>query len=207
MDKRRGGEIIFFIGHNSTGKTVVATELVKMFNERRSKQSSNRPINYGRLAVYDVQNRFTDLMKPNDISIRTSNKDWCKELLTLRDSMVVLDDYKVLVPNDRMDSSLLDLLQYRAELGIDIILITHNPSLVLERLSYYVDKYFLFYTLGNDDSFKKKVMGAEKLIALRKVINQQYKKYTAQQYSNLYPNFPFIYYDLKTEVAKKINFK
>jgi len=208
MKKQRGGELIIVIGHNNTGKTVFATRLADGFNKRRdSVNLKSYPSNYYKLAVYDVQNRFSKHLRKGDLSIKTSDKDWCKKLLKMRKSLVILDDYKVLLPNDKMDSDLLDLLQFRAEYGIDIILIVHNPKLILERLSYYVDTYCLFYTAGNSNSFKGRVSGAERLIELKKVIDKEYKSYTREEYGNLYPNFPFIFYNGRNEEAKYINFK
>lgn len=206
--KQRGGELIVIIGHNNTGKTVLSTQMAEDFNKRREGVNlRNYPPNYYKLAVYDVQSRFTDYLKNGDISINSSDKEWAKKLLGLRKSLVILDDYKVLVPNDQMDKSFLDLLQYRAEYGIDIILITHNPKLVLERLSYYVDTYCLFYTAGNSNTFKGRLSGSERLIELKKMIDKEYKKYSREEYGKLYPNFPFIFYNGREEKAKLVNFK
>ena len=208
QEKRRGGELICIIGHNNTGKTVFATQIAEDFNNRRKAINlRNYPPNYYKLAVYDVQNRFTDFFQKGDISIEHSDKEWAKKLLGLRKSLVILDDYKVLVPNDQMDKSLLDLLQYRAEYGIDIVIITHSPKLVLERLSYFIDTYCLFYTVGSNKVFKDRLGASEVLTELKKIIDKEYKRYNGNEYSKLYPNFPFIFYDGRNEKAKLVNFK
>ncbi len=209
MEKKRGSELIVIIGHNNTGKTSFAKKLIEGFNKRRDLATSKKkyPSNYYKLAVYDVQDQFGDYMREGDMSIRTSDKDWCKKLLKMRKGMVVLDDYKVLIPNDTMSEDLLNLLQFRAEYGLDIVLIVHNPQLILQRLSYYIDTYCLFYTAGNKDSFKGRLSGSDRLIELKKMIDNEYKSYSPLAYSKLYPNFPFIYYNGKNEKVKLVNFK
>ncbi len=39
------------------------------------------------------------------------------------------------------------------------------------------------------------------------MVNKEYKKYSPEDYSKLYPNFPYIYYDTVRDKAIKVNFK
>lgn len=206
--KIRGSEIIGIIGGNNTGKTVLAKSLAEKFVKKRNKIDLKKyPKNYYRLAVYDVQDRFGDLLNEDDLSIKVSDDNWCKKLLKLRNSLIILDDYRVLMPKDTMDKDFLNLLQYRAEHGLDIILIAHNPQLVIPRLSYYIDTFCLFYTAGNEKSFDHRLSGSENLKKLKNVIDKEFKSYTQDEYSNLYPNFPYIFYQDKKNKAVLINFK
>ena len=205
--KRRGGELIAILGHNNTGKSVTTQNIIESFNKERDNLAKNHPVNYYRLATFDVQGRFNNLKRKNDVAILPTNDDWCKQLLKLRCSLIVLDDYRILMDSDRMESDFLNLLQYRAEYGIDIIIITHNPSLLHERLTYYLNRYLLFYTTGKPESFKSKIPDYETLIKCKTEIDDYYKKYTPDEYKKIYPNFPFIEWNGVSQKAIKYNFK
>lgn len=210
-DKKRYSNLIAVIGTNNTGKTSVVYEIAKKFKQK-VKSEKKKQENFNQLIVYDVQNRFTDL---DPVNIELSNKDWAKDLLNYRNSLIILDDYRALIPSDRMSDDFLNLLQYRAEYGLDIILMAHNPALLLERLTYYVDDYFLFYTSGTENSFKGKIPNREQLIKCKKLIDNytidlQYlcEKNGLNYGETLFPNFPFIHYTNKKEnQAKFVNYK
>ena len=206
MEKRRGGELIVIIGYNNTGKSVETRFLIENFNNKR-KGKSNRPKNFGKLIVYDPHRRYEDFLVDGDIVLRPSRENWYEEVRECKDSLMVLDDYRGLIPNDRMDSGFLDILFDRAEHGLDIIIITHSPLQILNRLVTYIDKYILFYSLGDEKAFEGKTTNPEVLVMLRDMVNKEYKKYSPEDYSKLYPNFPYIYYDTVRDKAIKVNFK
>ena len=207
--KKRASNIIGIVGTNNTGKTVIAEEIIKTFNIKRDKlNSTNYPSNYHRLVVFDVQDRLGHLLRKGDISIRIGDEGWEKMILGLRDSMVVFDDFKVLLEGDRISKDLLKVFGYRMEYGIDLIFIVWHPSLFPPSMHRFLDKYYLFRTNGSEKEFIDRLNGSkEDLINCKRLLDKEFLKYNETEYGALYPNFPFIYYDTGTNKSIKINFK
>lgn len=207
--KQRGSNIVGVIGTNNTGKTVLIRDLIGLFNKKRSKfNSSNYPSNYHKIVVYDVQNRLQDLLMEGDLNILPNDKDWKKKILNLRDSLIVLDDFKVLIPNDKMEEDLLNILAFRMEYGLDLIFAAWHPKLIIPRLAMFIDKYYLFATNCDEKDFASRINGSRDMaISFKQLLDKEFSSYTDNEYKNLYPNFPFIYYDSGKNKAVKINFK
>lgn len=210
MRKQRGSDFIAVIGTNNTGKSVIVRELIKKFNIKRDKleRENKYPANYNKLIVYDPQARFTDLLRKGDFVIKLNNTDWAKDVLRYKASLLVMDDYKELFETNTLPPDVMNLMSARAESGIDIILVTWHPKLILPRLSIFINKFILLYCNGKDKDYISRIDGEEDyVLGLRDSLIKEYKGYTDEQYAALYPNFPFIYYDSGKNKAKKINFK
>ena len=189
-----------FVGHNTTGKTPTAVELCKAWKAVRP----------GWKAIgYDPQDKFTEA-GVLDIRIYASNADWAKVLcqqdpVTKKwkygNSLLILDDYRMLHPNDSMDKGFLDLLALRVRMNMDIVFICHNPKLILERLSYYVTHYSIFYTESQLGAFQNRI---PKYVACQKasvLINKYVLKFGRGQY----PNFPHILVENESDELQLIN--
>jgi len=210
MKKQRGSDFIAVIGTNNTGKSVIVKELIKKFNLKRDRLEAvdRYPANYNKLIVYDPQDRFKDLLRKGDHVIKLNHDNWAEDVLRYKASLLVMDDYKELFENDRLPKQVMNLMSARAEAGIDIILVTWHPKLILPRLSMFINKFVLLKSNGKDKDYISRIDGEEDFVlSLRDSLNKEYQKYTPEQYAALYPNFPFIYYDSSTNKAKKINFK
>ena len=210
MEVRRGSNFLGIIGTNNTGKSVIARELIKKFNDKRDLLEKNKkyPSNYNKLILYDPQHRFQDLMREGDFNIKLNDKDWEEKILNYRASYVVLDDYKELFRVDTLSDKFMDIMSSRADYGLDITVITWHPKLILPRLAMFIDKYILFKINSDDKEYCSRIEGEKDFVlGMKYALNKEFKKYTEEQYKNLYPNFPFIYYDSGRQIAKKVNFK
>lgn len=187
------------IGHNTTGKTPTAIELVRAWRESRPGWKS---------IVFDPQGKFKDAGVV-DISIQQNTKDWARILCSkdesdkfiYRDSILVLDDYRMLHGQNSIDPAFLDLLALRVRMNMDIIYITHNPKLILERLSYYTTDYLIFYTESQLGSFQERI---PKYVACQKaaiLVN----KYVLAYGRGTYPLFPHIHVRNESDELDLIN--
>lgn len=210
MDKRRGSEFIGIIGTNGTGKTVIARQLIEKFNDKRDKLNANKkyPSNYNKLVVYDPQHRFQDLLRKGDFVIKLNNKNWEKDVLKYKSSLIVLDDYRELFRTDSLSDDFMDVMSARAEQGLDIIIITWFPKLILPRLSQFLNRYFLFKVNCDDKEYSDRINGEKNVVLnIKRMLNKEFKKTTPQEYSKKYPNFPFVYFNSDTNVGVKVNFE
>lgn len=180
-----------FIGTNRTGKSVVANGYAELWRQ-------NNPD--GTIVAFDPQKRFKDVtdweIMPDD------NNDWVQDLLKLRNALVILDDYKIIHPSNQPAKGLQKLLLHRADYNIDIIYICHNPSLILNLLTYFTSHYFLFYTEAMDGSFQKKIMNYKLCTNGQRIINKYVKAYGR----GTYPSFPHVIVDTEKTEINAINF-
>lgn len=189
-----------FIGHNTTGKTPTAIEIAKAWKETRPGFT---------VIGYDPQDKFTEAGVLN-IRIEANNPDWARVLcqqdpVTKRwkygNSLLILDDYRMLHPSDAIDKGFLDLLALRVRMNMDIIFICHNPKLILERLSYYVTHYSIFYTESQLGAFQNRI---PKYVACQRasvLINKYVLKYGRGQY----PFFPHVVVESESDELQCIN--
>ena len=174
----RENELIGFIGTNGTGKTTKAVSIAEAWRRE----------NDGPIMAFDPQNRFGHI---SDFFINASTKDYQTEILRLRDGLLILDDFRILHPKNIADKWLMDLLQFRRAYNIDIIYIVHSPALVLNTLSYYTTKYYLYYTETTLGSWQKKIPNYNHCQAASLYINN----YVAIKGKGKYPTFPYVIVD------------
>lgn len=179
-----------FLGHNRTGKSVLARIIATKWKKTHPKKN---------IIAYDPQNRFKDI---KTVDITSFNIEQVNELLlNTYDSLVIIDDFRILYESDKTPSELLNFLQYRNERCNDVIFITHSPSLVQNRLTYYVTHFYLFYTQTTDKGFSDKLNNGIVLIHLSKLINEYVKEYGKGTYNEQNPelSFPYIVFDNENE--------
>lgn len=210
MDGDRNSNCIGIVGTNNTGKSVVTRLVIERFNKKRDRLKSNGkkyPSNYNKLIVYDPQHNFIDLLREGDIEIILGEDGWEQQVLSLRDSMCVFDDFKNLIDDDRISKDLLRIFGYRMEYGLDLIFVVWHPDLFPPRMYKFIDKYYLFRTNGDDKEFFRRINGTkETVVRCKHILDTEFIKYDELSYKALYPNFPFIYYDTGTNKAVKVNF-
>lgn len=187
MNKNNRENFIFaLIGHNRTGKTTISIEIIKQWKQTHK----------GVVIAYDTQKRVPENLKDIDITGIEPN-EVLDVVMNNPESLLVLDDYRMLYSYDKTDKDLMKLLMLRNEYCIDIIISAHAPSLILERLSYYVTHYYLFYTQGTDKGFKDKMNNGIVLAMIREIINGYVKQYGKGQYET--KSFPHIIFNTETE--------
>lgn len=197
----REGFILFMLGHNRTGKSVVAKDLTVSYKKKWGKKKS--------VIAYDPQNRFEDVR-----DARIMNEDWGKyfdstgEKLLIHDTLFVLDDYRGLMMKDSLDPQFLKMLMLRNEYGLDFIFVIHSPKLIIERISYYITHFALFYISGDADAFRKaqKVQNIETVAQCRELVNGYVKKNGKGVYDKGGKHtFPFAFIDVGEETIDLIN--
>lgn len=184
MSEYRNNFVDVYIGYNRTGKTAIAELTAKEW----------RKIGKGSVISFDPQNRLSGVSDEKIESIEDIDSNTIN-------SLFIFDDYKALFEKDKMDNKLLYMLIQREEHCNDFIFITHAPSMVLERLTYYVSNYYMFYTQSTDKGFNEKIQAASILKQLRTIINNYVKLNGVGEY----PRFPHVVFDTKNESVYFVN--
>ena len=203
--------IMGFIGTTRTGKTTTAIKLAKEW--KKAKPDSD-------VVVFDPQGKFiNEKVVINDIEYPLmdyeidlyESEDWFDKVLSMRNILLILDDYRTLCPKAVSNKGWLYLMSLRAEYNIDIIYIIHAPSLIHNILTNYTTRYFIFYTLSTLGSFAKKIPHYE----LCQIGVQSVNKYVKNYGKGDYPNFPYVIvdtlieklyaYNMDIELSRKIN--
>lgn len=186
----RENDLIGIIGTNGTGKTTKAVALAEAWREA----------NDGPIMAFDPQFRFTHI---TDFQINASDESYKKEILRLRNGLLIMDDFRILHPKNIAEKWLMDLLQYRRAYNVDIIYIVHSPALVLNALSYYTTKYYVYYTETTLGSWQKKIPNYRICQAASLYIN----KHVAIKGKGKFPDFPYMMVDNRARKITGVNIK
>lgn len=204
----RSGEKLLYIGASNTGKSSEVCKKVENFNKKRDLLKNSRRAkkdNYLKLCVLDGHKRLSKFIREGDIILNPSMDDWIDKLKNLRDSMVILDDHKQILGENDPPIEFIQFLFDCAENGVDVIIITHGFKHVQPKLFDYFDKFCLWYFTGMDEALNR-TGNKELFLDLKEMVTEEYRKFTPDEYTNLYPNFPYIYYDSREQKIIKINF-
>lgn len=178
-----------FIGTNRTGKSSIAKAMGKAWK-------SNNP---GRLIVaHDPQDNFEDLA---DLFIQPEDDDWALKCCEFRNCLIILDDFRLINEGNRPVKGLTKLLYYRAKWNIDIIVISHNPGLVINALTHFISHYFIFLTNAQEGAFKNKIPNYSLCVAASDAVN----KYVSLFGRGSWPKFPFIIVDSEKQKLIALN--
>lgn len=165
-----------FVGTNRTGKSLTAFQYA-------SRWKASRP-EYHKIIAFDPQQRFASIA---DEFLGPEEKDCFLNKERFRNCLLILDDYKIINEGDRAVPGLANLLYFRGEHNTDIIYICHNPSLVINILTYFTSHYFLFYSESMDGSFKKKIMNYRLCIQGQRLINDYVNAYGRGKFPGPFP--------------------
>lgn len=177
-----------FIGTNRTGKSSVARLIAEDWRR-------NNPDPDYLIVSHDPQDNFSHI---TDYFINPSDKEWAKKCLKLRNTLLILDDVRLINPGNTPVDGLMELLYYRAKYNIDIIHICHNPSLLLNAFAHFTNRYFIFFTNSQEGSFQKKLPNYSLCVAASNMVN----KFVSKNGRGNYPYFPHMIID--TEEQKLI---
>ncbi len=176
-----------FVGDNGSGKSLTARALAL-------KWKSTRPGYH--IAAYDPTNRFQGVA---DIFFGPDNV--YEVLPKLRNTLVIFDEHRILHPADKVDKKFSSWFAMRRDWNIDIFYIVHNPSLIINFLTYFTNKYFIYYTQSKEGGFAKKIPNYTMCYKGSILINNYITKYGDKNY----PNFPYVIIDKKENNITTIN--
>lgn len=180
-----------FIGTNRTGKSSVAKLIAQTWRKH------NPDPDY-LIVSHDPQDNFSEI---TDYFINPSDKEWAKKCLKLRNSLIILDDVRLINPGNTPVDGLMELLYYRAKYNIDIIHICHNPSLLLNAFAHFTNRYFIFFTNSQEGSFQKKLPNYSLCVAASNMVNKFVSKYGRGNY----PYFPHMIIDTEQQKLEAMN--
>lgn len=192
VKNNRNNFVVCLIGHNRTGKTTTAIDIALKYKR-------SRPNNI--IYAYDPQHKFDNIADIRHYGPHQS-KDAAESILALRNALVILDDYHTLHTKKTPEDWLSMLMVMREEWNVDIIYVTHSPSLVLNYLAIYTTRYYIYYTLATSGTFDKKIPSYEYLTGAKNYIN----KYVRKHGKGDYPRFPYVLVDLQNETLTAVNF-
>lgn len=148
--------------------------------------------------AFDPQNKFKEIASS---FVNVYEDDYKEKILSLRNCLLILDDYRMLHKRAVAEDWLSVLLHMRCEWNVDIIYITHSPSQVLNWLAYYTTHYFIFYTKAQLGTFKSKIPDYIMCKQASDLINLYVKTYGRGEY----PKFPYLVVDTEEEQIMPIN--
>ena len=188
--EKRYNFLFGFSGTNRTGKSVVSRGYAEIWRK-------NNP--EGIIVTFDPQKRYKGL---SDWEIDPDDNEWALKLLELRNALVILDDYRIINEKPLPVKGLSKLMYHRADYNIDIMYICHNPSLIINLLTYFTSHYFLFYSEATDGSFQKKINNYKLCVSGQTLINKYVKTFGRGNY----PKFPHVIVDCEKSELNAINF-
>lgn len=194
MQESRQNILWALVGDNSSGKSTIAKKFAKAWRE--SRPSSHQIISF------DPQDNFKDI---SDKFISPEDESWALRVLKYRNILLILDDYNIINPGYTPIKGLKQLMIDRKKNNIDIIYICHNPSMIIETLTYFTGRYYMFYTNSKEGSFQKKIPNYSLCIAAANKINSHVQGMSENDYAALYPNFPYCVVDVKQKKISAIN--
>lgn len=157
------------VGVNKTGKSTTARRIADNWRETRS--------DFYKIAGHDPQRMFTGLINKN-LYINPEDKDWAVKCCKLRNCLLILDEIRILCPQPaHPPKGLVTLFSQCFFWNVDIIWMTHNPSLVPETCTYYTTLYYIFLTFAKEGQFQKKIPNYSLCVAASNLVNRYVKKY------------------------------
>lgn len=158
-----------FVGVNKTGKSTTARRIADNWRETRS--------DFYKIAGHDPQRMFTGLINKN-LYINPEDKDWAVKCCKLRNCLLILDEIRILCPQPaHPPKGLVTLFSQCFYWNVDIMWMTHNPSLVPETCTYYTTLYYIFLTFAKEGQFQKKIPNYSLCVAASNLVNRYVQKY------------------------------
>jgi hypothetical protein len=181
MKDKRYARLITLIGTNRVGKTSKAREIIKGYKKENPKNE---------VITFDPQRHFEDLKDSNVL------RDDLAYLSDKKDFLLVLDDYRMMLPGDQTPDDLMALLALRDEYGIDIILIVHHPDLIHQKVSYYITHYILYFAnMSEEIGNSKKLMHGKRVIYMLNILEDHTRDHGKGQF----PCFNYIIFGCQSQ--------
>lgn len=169
----RPNYVIGIVGANGTGKSTITKELIDIWTQSRYQLGLKAQIYkntvYGSRITFDPQFQFGQY---SDYFIKI-DPNWAKEIdLRVRDSLITLDDYRILVKNPTASGELRDLFINRKYQNNDYIYSCHAPANIIRELDYFTTHYYIFFTMSVASRFEEKMDDAKLCIDANNMVNK-----------------------------------
>lgn len=167
-----------FIGTNRTGKSATAAVFGNIWANA----------NPGCIvAGYDPQHRFKHLIDPR-YRLSMGERGWWegteerrkmgrRPICELRNALMIWDDMRGLNKNNQTMDDIMRFMEFRAEYGIDLILIVHQPQVILSAISAYVSRWYIYYTKGKNSKFEDKIDNYEECVLAAQIMKDYVADY------------------------------
>jgi len=186
------------LGANGSGKTTEEIEIIQLWKQSRPN---------GKVIGYDPHRQLGSLI---DFHINSDDFNWAKHIHSkCRNSLIVLDDYKGLLPNYIPTPGMRDMFIDRRFHNNDFIYSVHSPGNIIEMLFDYTTQFHIYYTSNREGKFKDKMPNSEICIAASRYVN----KYVSLYGMGKHPlsaefkgqKFPYIIVDVLTQKLTAVN--
>ncbi len=185
---RKEVRLIIIMGNNNTGKSVVAKSIIDSWIIKNPN---------GYVAAFDPQNRFDQ----KNINVKTDED--LRDLSSMKNSLIVFDDFRKIHKKERPADWLIDLMADRYENGLDLIFIFHGPKQLIEFLTTYEDLYLIFYTNYKEKDLYQRFPEPDIISKTMDIITHEYRNNGQGEY----PTFPHCMVEVNENLITKINFK
>lgn len=163
---KRKNVVIGLIGANRTGKTVTEFELAQNWKYAKPSQ---------KIIGYDPQRQLTELI---DFHINPDEKNWALHIWKkCTNSLIVMDDYKSLVPNYIPTPGMRQMFIDRCYHNNDYLYSCHSPGNIMDMLTEYTTHYYIFHTKNTEGKFKDKMPNSELCIGASRAVNKYVSLY------------------------------
>jgi hypothetical protein len=193
--------ILGFVGVNKTGKSATARKIAENWRESRGDKFL--------IAGHDPQRMFTGLID-RKLYIDPEDKNWAVKCCKLRNCLLILDEIRILCPTPQHPpKGLVTLFSQCFYNNVDIMWMTHNPSLVPEVCTFYTTLYYIYLTFTREGQFQKKIPNYSLCVAGSDLVNDYVKKYGRGKHK-LDPEyngqgFPYVKVDTENQTLTAIN--
>lgn len=173
MGNRRSA-LIGMIGTNGCGKTTITKEVANIWRASRPPLRVQNGIVYNARMVFDVWGQMRDI---TDYGIRRDS-GWAKTIdEKVKSSLIILDDYKLLVEGNVPTKGMVDLFINRRHSDLDYIYSCHSPSSVIPQIIPYTSHFYIFYTKTLQGVFEKRMPFSDLLITASSYVNKYVSVY------------------------------
>lgn len=190
--------VIGMVGANGTGKTSITKEIIEGWRHSRPRQS---------VIGFDQHSQLGSLI---DFYINPDDKDWAYHIWKkCKNSLIILDDYKALVPNYIPTNGMRQIFIDRRHFNNDVIYSCHSPGNIIDMLTDFTTHYYIFHTKNTEGKFKDKMPNAELCIAASRAVNKYTSMYGLGKHENA-PDFsgqkfPYIIANTESQKLTAIN--
>lgn len=153
MINKRNNFVIQLVGTNFCGKTTLSKRFAKSWREARPEILPNGKRKY-QVIAFDPKRQFDGLV---DEYIRPE-KDWAIHVTKkARNALIILDDYKTLLPNYDFTPGMFELFAGRWHNNLDFIVSCHAPGHIILKLIDYITEYYIYHIKPSRISFKDRI--------------------------------------------------